>query len=80
MGSWEGLKEGGGVGRQVQRGGPSSAGTAEVGGAGKHVADHGGQQHANDNQTSDGSGVVGSHWLLGKDARSVTECNDQLRG
>lgn len=51
------------LGSGGQRAVPSSAGTAEVGGAGEDVADHGGQQHANGNQASDGSGVVGVHWL-----------------
>ena len=46
-----------------QRAVPISTGTAKISGAGEHVADHGGQQHANGNQASDGSGVVGVHWL-----------------
>ena len=67
-------KNGDGLGIGGQRSGPSSTGTAEVGGAGEDVADHGGQQYANGDQASDGSGVVGVHWLSGKDVRIVTEC------
>ena len=66
----DGLETGG------QRAGPSSTGTAEVGGAREHVADHGGQQHANGDQASDGSGVVGGHGLPSKNMRIVTECKD----
>ena len=40
-----------------------SAGATEVGGPGEHVADDCGQHHADDNQTGDGSGVVGGHGI-----------------
>ena len=59
-----------------QRAVPSSTGTAEISGAGEHVADHGGQQHANGDQASDGSGVVGSYGRLSSNMRIVTECKE----
>ena len=59
---------------------PSSAGTAEVGGAGEHVAHHGGEQRTNGDQASDGSGVVGGHWLSGKDLRIITQCKEGFSG
>ena len=41
----------------------ASARPTKVGRPGEHVANHGGQQHADHNQTGNSSGVVGCHGI-----------------